>query len=96
MIASITALAPRYEPPIPITISTSALFLIYSADSLILANSSLSYSVGRLIHPKKSLPSPVLFIRVAIASTALGAIASTSAGFTIPFEYSDINLNYIF
>ena len=40
--ASITALAPRYDPPIPITTNTSLLLLIFSAALLIRANSSLS------------------------------------------------------
>ena len=40
--ASIAALAPRQEPPIPITIKISESFWIFLAAALILENSSLS------------------------------------------------------
>ena len=39
---SIAALAPKYDPPIPITTSTSESLLIFSAAFLILSNSALS------------------------------------------------------
>ena len=48
---SITAFAPKYDPPIPITTKTLDSFCIFSFAFNILSNSFLSYLSGKNIHP---------------------------------------------
>ena len=69
--ASIAHLAPRYEPPIPIT-TTRSTPLAFQL-SRICSHSRMRDSgvvVGRCFHPRKSFPAPVSFSRTSRADRA--------------------------
>ena len=69
--ASIAHLAPRYDPPIPITTTRSTPFAFQL--SRICSQSAMRDSgvvVGRCFQPRKSLPAPVSFSRTSRAERA--------------------------
>ena len=70
----------------PMTTNTSELPWIFLAAALMRANSSLSYAVGRLTQPKKSLPMPVLDMSSWWAVSTWGAMASYSCWETKPLR----------
>ena len=79
--ASITARAPRYDPPMPATTTTSHFSRRVSAAACTSAMNSFVMLVGRCSHPRKSLPGHVPFSRACRASFTLGSKASTAPAF---------------
>jgi hypothetical protein len=82
--ASRAHFAPRYEPPIPMTITRSIFFAAHAF--LTASHSSTSelarVSEGRCFQPRKSLPAPVSFSRTSKAVKAFSTYALYSASFT--------------
>ena len=95
--ASITALAPKYEPPIPITTNMSDSFFIFFAAFFILKNSFLSYFVGNSNHPTKSFSSfAFLCSSLCIFSTCSLYSIIDFCGIPVFFKFNFIPAIYLY
>ena len=77
--ASSTALAPRYEPPMPMQMITSAFSRSFAACFSMASIRSGVIDEGRCTQPRKSLPAPLPDSSRALAACALACIAAETA-----------------